>query len=144
MARVAQGLGAAILLPASLAILSHTFPNVEERSRAVAVWANTAGLGFAASPVLGGLLTAWLGWRTIFWLNVPVGIAALWFNPSVLNSARQVGGTVGVALLGTVMESFPTTIGFACATGLTVVVLIATAHVTGRTLPAPCPSAQSR
>ena len=45
------------------------------------------------------------------------------------------GGTVGVALIGIVMESFPTTIGFACATGLTVVVLIATAHVTGRTLP---------
>ena len=53
----------------------------------------------------------------------------------VLNSAPQVGGTVGVAVLGTVMESFPTTIGFACATGLTAVVLIAIAHVTGRTLP---------
>jgi MFS transporter, DHA2 family, methylenomycin A resistance protein len=52
----------------------------------------------------------------------------------VLNSARQVGGTVGVALLGTVMESFPMTVGFACATGLTVVVLIAAAHITSRTL----------
>jgi DHA2 family methylenomycin A resistance protein-like MFS transporter len=58
----------------------------------------------------------------------------------VLNSARQVGGTVGVALLGTVMESFPTTIGFACATDLTVMVLIAAAHVTGRTLPGRSPA----
>jgi MFS transporter, DHA2 family, methylenomycin A resistance protein len=53
----------------------------------------------------------------------------------LLNAARQVGGTVGVALLGTIMQSFPMTTGFACATGLTVVVLLAGANISGRLLP---------
>src|ERR1700751_4994119 len=70
------GLGAAIMLPASLALLSHTFPDPTERSHAVTTWANTASLGFAAGPVLGGVLTTWLGWRRIFLLNVPVGIVS--------------------------------------------------------------------
>jgi MFS transporter, DHA2 family, methylenomycin A resistance protein len=108
VARAAQGLGAAIMLPASLAVLSHTFPSAEERSHAVSIWANTASLGFAAGPVLGGLLTAWIGWRTIFWLNVPVGIAALWLNhlwtkeakiasPRRIDWACQI--TIGLGLL---------------------------------------------
>ena len=88
LARVAQGLGAAIMVPASLAILSHTFPDQEERSHAVSAWANTASLGFAAGPVLGGILTAWIGWRSIFWLNVPVGIVAIWLNHIWTKEAR--------------------------------------------------------
>jgi DHA2 family methylenomycin A resistance protein-like MFS transporter len=80
IARAIQGLGAAIMLPASLALLSHAFPEPEERGQAVTVWANTASLGFAAGPVLGGVLTSWLGWRSIFWINVPVGIVALYLN----------------------------------------------------------------
>ncbi|HEX3446092.1 MAG TPA: MFS transporter [Chthoniobacterales bacterium] len=79
-ARALQGLGAAIMLPASLAVLSHTFPEPADRSQAVTTWANTASLGFAAGPVLGGVLTTYLGWRSIFWLNVPVGIIALLLN----------------------------------------------------------------
>jgi MFS transporter, DHA2 family, methylenomycin A resistance protein len=88
LARVAQGLGAAIMVPASLAILSHTFPDPVERGHAVSSWANTASLGFAAGPVLGGLLTAWIGWRSIFWLNVPVGIIAIWLNHCWIEEAR--------------------------------------------------------
>jgi MFS transporter, DHA2 family, methylenomycin A resistance protein len=88
LARVAQGLGAAIMVPASLAILSHTFPDPEERGHAVSAWANTASLGFAAGPVLGGILTAWIGWRSIFWLNVPVGIVAIWLNHIWTEEAR--------------------------------------------------------
>ena len=53
---------------------------------------------------------------------------------AILNSARQVGGMAGVALLGTIMGSFPITTGFACAAGLTVIVLLATAHASGRML----------
>jgi MFS transporter, DHA2 family, methylenomycin A resistance protein len=87
-ARVMQGLGAAIMVPASLAILSHTFPDAAERGQAVSSWANTASLGFAAGPVLGGVLTAWIGWRSIFWLNVPVGIIAIWLNRRWIEEAR--------------------------------------------------------
>jgi DHA2 family methylenomycin A resistance protein-like MFS transporter len=75
-ARMLQGLGAAILLPASLALLSHAFPDPDERARAVAFWAGIVSLGFAAGPALGGLLTSVFGWRSIFLLNVPVGLLA--------------------------------------------------------------------
>jgi MFS transporter, DHA2 family, methylenomycin A resistance protein len=88
MVRALQGLGAAIMLPASLALLSHTFPDPAERSRAVTTWANTASLGFAAGPVLGGVLTTWLGWRSIFWINVPVGIVALCLNHLYTKEAK--------------------------------------------------------
>jgi len=107
-ARVVQGLGAAIMLPASLAILSHTFPDPAERGHAVSAWANTASLGFAVGPVLGGMLTAWIGWRSIFWLNVPVGIIAIWLNhhwtkEASLDSPRRIDwpgqATLGFALL---------------------------------------------
>jgi MFS transporter, DHA2 family, methylenomycin A resistance protein len=107
-ARIIQGLGAAIMVPASLAILSHSFPDPAERGYAVSAWANIASLGFAAGPVLGGVLTAWLGWRSIFWLNVPVGIVAVWLNHRWTNEARvdsprRIDGpgqaTLGFALL---------------------------------------------
>lgn len=75
--RVLQGLGAAIMLPASLALLSHAFPQPEERTKAVSYWASIVSLGFAAGPVLGGVLTNFFGWRSVFWLNVPFGVAAL-------------------------------------------------------------------
>jgi MFS transporter, DHA2 family, methylenomycin A resistance protein len=75
-ARMLQGLGAAILLPASLALLSHAFPDPDERARAVAFWAGVVSLGFAAGPALGGILTTFFGWRSIFLLNVPVGLLA--------------------------------------------------------------------
>ena len=88
LARASQGLGAAIMLPASLALLSHTFPEPAERGHAVTAWANTASLGFAAGPVLGGVLITWLGWRSIFWVNVPVGIVALYLNHLYIEEAK--------------------------------------------------------
>ncbi len=77
-ARMVQGLGAAIMLPASLSLLSHAFPHPDQRARAVTFWASIVSLGFAAGPALGGVLTNYFGWRSIFWINVPVGVAALW------------------------------------------------------------------
>lgn len=74
--RVLQGLGAAIMLPASLSLLSHAFPLPEDRTKAVSYWASIVSLGFAAGPVLGGVLTNFFGWRSVFWLNVPIGIGA--------------------------------------------------------------------
>ena len=75
--RMVQGVGAAVMLPASLALLSHAFPDPRERARAVAFWASIVSLGFAAGPAIGGALTSAVGWRSIFFVNVPIGIVAL-------------------------------------------------------------------
>ena len=75
--RGVQGLGAAMMLPASLALLSYAYPDPSERARAVSFWASIVSLGFAAGPALGGVFTSYFGWRSIFLLNVPTGIAAL-------------------------------------------------------------------
>lgn len=75
--RAAQGLGAAIVAPAALAIISTTFAAGSERSFAMGVWTAVAAGGGAAGLVLGGLLTDTLGWRWIFFINVPVGVAGV-------------------------------------------------------------------
>lgn len=86
--RMLQGLGAAIMLPASLSLLSHLYPNPDERARAVAFWAAVVSLGFAAGPALGGVLTYYFGWRSIFLINVPVGIIALGMVRRFVNETR--------------------------------------------------------
>jgi DHA2 family methylenomycin A resistance protein-like MFS transporter len=75
--RVIQGLGAALLLPSSLALIAHTYPEAAERTKAVAAWAACAGAAFATGPVLGGILVDTVGWRAIFLVNLPVGAVAL-------------------------------------------------------------------
>jgi DHA2 family methylenomycin A resistance protein-like MFS transporter len=75
--RMLQGLGAAMMLPASLALLSHAFPDPRARARAVSFWASIVSLGFAAGPALGGLFIHFFGWRSIFLLNVPTGLVAI-------------------------------------------------------------------
>jgi MFS transporter, DHA2 family, methylenomycin A resistance protein len=80
IARIAQGIGAALLLPNSLAALNHTFIDPLRRSKAVSAWASAGALGVALGPVLGGVLVQALGWRSIFVVNVPVGLVALWLT----------------------------------------------------------------
>lgn len=80
VARAAQGVGAAILVPNSLALLNHAYPEAKERGRAVGIWAGCAGLALAAGPPIGGLLTTLAGWRSIFLVNLLVGLAGLWLN----------------------------------------------------------------
>lgn len=75
--RVAQGLGAALLLPGTLAIVTRVFPEPGERARALGIWTGTAALALPSGPLLGGMLIAGLGWRSVFAVNVPIVAAAL-------------------------------------------------------------------
>jgi len=77
-ARVVQGLGAALLVPASLSLLRQVFLDDEARSRAVGWWAASGGIALAAGPVIGGLLITSIGWRSIFLINLPLGLLGLW------------------------------------------------------------------
>jgi MFS transporter, DHA2 family, methylenomycin A resistance protein len=77
-ARCVQGLAAAILVPNSLALLNHAYPDAKARGRAVAVWAAGASLALTAGPFVGGALIAVVGWRAIFLVNLPIGLAGLW------------------------------------------------------------------
>ena len=77
-ARAVQGLGAAILVPNSLALLSHAYPDEKERGRAVGTWA--AGLALTAGPLVGGGLIVLFGWRSIFLVNLPIGLVGLWLT----------------------------------------------------------------
>ena len=76
LARVVQGLGASMMTPQTMAIITRIFP-AAERGKAMAVWGATAGIAMVVGPVLGGVLTDGLGWEWIFFVNVPVGIAGV-------------------------------------------------------------------
>ena len=77
-ARLVQGAGAAALGACSLALLSHTYPDPAERARAVGIWAAGGSAALAAGPLAGGVLIALFGWRSIFFINVPLGLAGCW------------------------------------------------------------------
>lgn len=74
LARVVQGAGAALLLPASLALLSGIFPDGQQRARALGIWGGIAGIGAVMGPVVGGILVNSFGWRSIFFINLPIGV----------------------------------------------------------------------
>ncbi|HKP18973.1 MAG TPA: MFS transporter [Gaiellaceae bacterium] len=88
-ARSFQGLGAAIISPAALSILSTTFTEGRERNIALGVWGAVGGFGAAAGVLLGGVLTDALSWEWIFFVNVPVGLAALALTPALLRESRD-------------------------------------------------------
>jgi EmrB/QacA subfamily drug resistance transporter len=75
-ARIAQGAGAAMLTPASLALIGAIYPK-EERNRAVGVWAAASALTMAGGPILGGWLIEAFGWQAVFWINPPIAVAAV-------------------------------------------------------------------
>ncbi|MFP5022798.1 DHA2 family efflux MFS transporter permease subunit [Pseudonocardia phyllosphaerae] len=76
-ARVVQALGGAMLNPVAMSILTNVFTDPRERARAIGVWGSVVGIALGVGPVLGGLLTGTVGWRAIFWVNVPVVLAAI-------------------------------------------------------------------
>ena len=74
--RALQGLGASMLNPVALSIITNTFQEPKARARAVGVWGAVSGISLALGPLLGGALTETIGWRSIFWINAPIGLAA--------------------------------------------------------------------
>ena len=88
-ARAAQGLGAAIITPAALSILMTTFAEGRERNAALGVWGAVGAFGAVAGVLLGGILTDLLSWEWIFYINVPVGLAALALAPVLLRESRD-------------------------------------------------------
>lgn len=89
VARVCQGASAALMLPASLALVGQAHTEARARGRAIALWAAAGGMAVAAGPVVGGLLTQELGWRSVFFVNVPIAILALSLLVLVPRSPRR-------------------------------------------------------
>jgi EmrB/QacA subfamily drug resistance transporter len=75
--RVLQGLGATMLNPVALSIIAHVFQEPKERVRVIGIWGAMMGISLAIGPVLGGALTQTIGWRSIFWINLPICVAAV-------------------------------------------------------------------
>jgi EmrB/QacA subfamily drug resistance transporter len=104
-ARAVQGLGAAVMFAVSLALLANAFPGARERAGALAAYGATIGAAFAIGPLVGGALTSGFGWRSIFLINVPLGLLALaatvnWVQESRDPEARSIDWA-GQAVLGT-------------------------------------------
>jgi len=88
-ARALQGIGAALVTPTTLAIISATFTDPRERNAAVGVWGGVGALALAVGPVLGGLLTQHVSWEWIFWINVPIGIATMALGAWAITESRE-------------------------------------------------------
>ena len=88
-ARAIQGLGAAIVSPAALSIITTTFTDGAERNRALGIWGAVAGAGGAAGVLLGGILTSGLNWRWVLFVNVPIGILSAAMAPRILVESRD-------------------------------------------------------
>src|ERR1700742_1089015 len=107
VARAVQGLGAAVLVPNSLALLNHAYPDQKARGRAVGRGAAGASLALTAGPFLGGALIALVGWRSIFLVNLPIGLGGLWLawgfaagTPRTTHDLALPGRVAAIAALG--------------------------------------------
>jgi EmrB/QacA subfamily drug resistance transporter len=104
-ARAVQGLGAALLTPTTLAIISATYPDPRERNMAVGVWSAVGALALALGPLLGGLISDHLSWGWIFFINVPVGIATLALGLWAISESRESSAPRRLDLPGVVLSS---------------------------------------
>src|SRR3954471_15398625 len=99
-ARAVQGLGAALLSPAALSIVTTIFTDGADRNKALGVWGAVAGSGGAAGVLLGGILTDTLGWEWVLFVNVPIGIAAAALAPRLIAESRREGDERNFDVLG--------------------------------------------
>ncbi len=90
--RALQAIGGSMLNPVALSIIANTFTDARERARALGIWGAVFGLSMAMGPVVGGVLVATVGWRGIFWVNIPVGIAAIVATALVVPESRAAHG----------------------------------------------------
>src|SRR4051794_18087799 len=88
-ARALQGIGAALVTPTTLAIISATFTDPRERNAAVGIWGGVGALALAVGPLLGGLLTQHVSWEWIFWINVPMGIGTMALGAWSITESRE-------------------------------------------------------
>ncbi len=105
--RALQAIGGSMLNPVAMSIITNTFLDPQERARAIGVWGGVVGVSIAAGPLLGGALVESVGWRSIFWINVPIGIAAMLlagrFVPeSKASHARRIDPVGQVLVIGLV------------------------------------------
>jgi EmrB/QacA subfamily drug resistance transporter len=118
-ARAVQGLGAAVMLPAALSIVMNMFAEGAERNKALGIWGAIAASGATVGLIAGGLLTRYAGWQYIFYLNVPIGMAALLLAPRMVPESRltttkrrfdapgALAGTGGLVLLVDAISQAP-------------------------------------
>jgi EmrB/QacA subfamily drug resistance transporter len=104
-ARAVQGLGAAIISPAALSIVMTSFEEGAERNKALGIWGALGGSGAAVGVLAGGVLTKYLGWEWIFFVNVPVGAAVLAVTPRIVPESRREGAERHYDALGAVLVS---------------------------------------
>jgi MFS family permease len=87
-ARVVQALGGSMLNPVAMSIIVNTFTDPKERARAIGVWGAVAGISMALGPLAGGVLTQGLSWHAVFWVNLPIGVLALWLMARYVPESR--------------------------------------------------------
>jgi EmrB/QacA subfamily drug resistance transporter len=105
ISRAVQGLGGAIISPAALSIVMTSFEEGPERNKALGIWGALGGSGAAVGVLAGGVLTKYLGWEWIFFVNVPVGALVLLLTPRIVPESRREGGERNYDALGAVLVS---------------------------------------
>jgi EmrB/QacA subfamily drug resistance transporter len=104
-ARAAQGLGGAVLSPATLTIIMTTFTDGRARHRAIAMWSAVAGAGGASGAILGGVLTSGLSWRWVLFVNVPIGVLAITASYLLLNETRSLDSNRSIDVAGAILAT---------------------------------------
>ncbi|RQR46720.1 MULTISPECIES: MFS transporter [unclassified Burkholderia] len=118
-ARLLQGVGAALFMPSSLSLLTLAFPAGPVRTRMIGIWGALVSAAMAIGPCIGGVLVDAIGWRGIFWVNLPVGLAGLWLtcrhvehsprHPGPLNTIGHLLGALALAALSDTLIEGPGT-----------------------------------